>query len=50
MKHQLIWEKYNGPIPEGMVITFLDGNKQNFDINNLMAITPELHSLLNIRK
>lgn len=50
MKHQLIWEKYNGPIPEGMVITFLDGNKQNFDINNLMAITPELHSLLNIKK
>ena len=35
-KHQLIWEEHNGPIPEGMNITFLDGNNRNFDISNLL--------------
>lgn len=38
-KHRLIWEKENGEIPPGYVVTFLDGNKRNCDINNLRLIT-----------
>jgi len=42
-KHRLIWEEVNGPIPEGYKLTFLDGNKQNFDIDNLTLITNAEH-------
>lgn len=41
LKQRLIYEKHYGYIPEGMVIIFKDGNKQNFDIDNLEAITRE---------
>lgn len=35
-KHRIIWEKQYGPIPDGMNVSFRDGNKENFDIGNLM--------------
>lgn len=35
----LVWEENNGPIPEGHVITYLDGNADNYDISNLVCIT-----------
>lgn len=35
LKQRLIWMKYNGPIPNGYVVTFKDGNTSNFDIENL---------------
>lgn len=38
-KHILIWEKDNGPLPESHVIIFGDGNKRNFDINNLICVS-----------
>ena len=38
-KHRLIYEENYGPIPEGYVVIFLDGNKRNFDPDNLMAIS-----------
>lgn len=38
-KHQLIYEKEHGKIPEGYKCLFLDGNNHNFDINNIVAIT-----------
>jgi hypothetical protein len=38
-KHRLIWEQHNGPIPVNHVVIFIDGNKRNFDINNLQLIT-----------
>lgn len=35
-----IWQKYyQKKLPEGMIIIFLDGNKKNFDIKNLAAVT-----------
>lgn len=49
-KHQLIWEEHNGPVPEGMNITFLDGNNRNFDISNLAMITNAENSLLTTLK
>ena len=43
LKHRLVWETHNGPIPKDMCIRFLDGNKQNCDINNLELITRAEH-------
>lgn len=37
--HRRVWEDHNGPIPDGMYITFKDGNKENVSIENLMMIT-----------
>lgn len=37
--HRAVWEEYNGPIPEGMAVTFKDSDKLNCDINNLMLVT-----------
>lgn len=37
--HRRVWEDHNGPIPDGMYITFKDGNKENVNIKNLMLIT-----------
>lgn len=37
--HRKIWEDHNGPIPDGSIITFIDGNKENIDITNLQMIT-----------
>ena len=38
-KHRLIWEEAHGPIPEGCKVTFLDGDKRNFDLSNLALVT-----------
>ncbi|MDW5473246.1 HNH endonuclease signature motif containing protein [Limosilactobacillus reuteri] len=35
-----LWQQhYKRTLPEGMVILFLDGNKKNFAIENLAAVT-----------
>lgn len=39
LKQRVVYEENHGPIPEGMVVTFLDGNRQNFEIENLALIT-----------
>lgn len=36
--HRAIWEKNNGPIPKGKMVSFLDGNKDNCNIENLILI------------
>ena len=38
LKHRVVWEKRNGPVPRGYTIIFLDGNKRNCDIKNLKMI------------
>lgn len=37
--HRVIWELFNGPIPEGYVVDHLDGNPWNNNIKNLMCKT-----------
>ena len=37
--HRIVWEEVNGPIPEGYVIIFKDGNTDNITIDNLMMVT-----------
>lgn len=38
-KHVLVWEAAHGKRPRGHIITFLDGNRSNFDLSNLELIT-----------
>ena len=38
-KHRYIYEQVHGAIPKDNIIIFKDGNKLNFDIYNLQAIT-----------
>lgn len=38
-KHRLIWEQAHGPIPPDCVVIFKDGDKRNFDIDNLALVT-----------
>ena len=34
LKHKVLWEKANGPIPEGMKLSCIDGDKGNYDPSN----------------
>lgn len=35
-KHRFLWEKEKGPIPKGMNVEFIDGDKMNITIENLV--------------
>lgn len=39
LKHKIIWEEKNGKVPEGHVLTFLDGDKSNITLDNITLIT-----------
>jgi len=41
--HRYVWEKHNGPIPEGFHIHHRDGDKANNTIDNLILIPKEFH-------
>ncbi|NDL64236.1 HNH endonuclease signature motif containing protein [Acerihabitans arboris] len=49
-KHHLVWEAANGPRPRGMVVRFIDGNKQNVFPDNLILITKAEHMHLTRRQ
>ena len=38
LKHRWLWERANGKIPEGHVVVFADGNKSNFELDNLICV------------
>lgn len=46
-KHVLLWEQANGKIPENHIIIFLDGNRENFDLDNLKMISKATNVRLN---
>lgn len=46
-KHLLIWEKTNGPVPKGYVVIFGDGNRRNFDLDNLILVSRKQLSIMN---
>ena len=37
--HRLVWEAFNGPIPDGFEIDHVDENKANNSLNNLRLVT-----------
>ena len=45
--HRAVWVEHNGPIPEGMFVSFKDGNKLNCNIDNLMLITSSENAVMN---
>ncbi|WP_346014144.1 HNH endonuclease signature motif containing protein [Sporosarcina sp. E16_8] len=48
-KHRVIWKKKYGPIPKGHVVIFGDGNRRNFENNNLILVSRRILSILNGR-
>ena len=46
-KHRLIWGEHNGPIPEGGLVVFRDGDRMNTDISNLALIDKSVNARLN---
>ena len=36
--HHLVYEAHHGPIPEGCNVVFADGNRENLDPDNLVAV------------
>lgn len=49
MLHRAVWEEHHGKIPDGMMVTFKDGNKENCTIDNLELITRAENSALTSR-
>lgn len=45
-KHRVIYEAHYGPVPDSYNVEFVDGNKLNFDLENLIVRTRK-ESLLN---
>lgn len=38
-KNIYLWEQANGPVPNGMIVSFIDGDKKNCELSNLMLIS-----------
>jgi hypothetical protein len=49
-KHRVVYETAFGKIPKGMIITFLDGNKQNMELSNMNCITKAENLIMNRNK
>lgn len=47
LKHRLIYEREHGPIGKNEIVIFLDGDRQNFDLDNLAKVSRRLHSRIN---
>ena len=47
LKHRVIYREHYGEIPNGHNIIFADGNKMNFDIDNLIAVSKAEMLILN---
>lgn len=37
-KHRVMWEEVNGAVPDGYMVSFIDGNKQNCVLSNLKLV------------
>jgi hypothetical protein len=46
-KHRHLWEAKNGPVPDGMVLKCLDGNRLNTDPSNWEPVPRAVLSILN---
>lgn len=45
-KHRLVWEHVHGEIPKGYMVTFLDGDTNNCDIDNLYLIPRKIQTTM----
>lgn len=49
-KHRYVYESMYGCIPTGYKVLFADGNKRNFDINNLILVSDNEMLIMNKNK
>jgi hypothetical protein len=49
IKHRIVWEAANGPVPEGHAVIFADGNKTNFALENLLLVSQQELAVMNNR-
>lgn len=47
-KHRLLWEEHYGEIPEDCVIRFIDKDRMNITIENLICVPQGANSVLNL--
>ena len=50
LKHRYIYGKQHGKLPKGYKVIFADGNRRNFDPDNLIAVSSSQELILNRRK
>ena len=50
LKHRVVYREHYGEIPEGYNVIFLDGNRQNVDINNLGLVSKAENLIMNRNK
>lgn len=41
--HRIIWEEANGPVSEGKMVEFADGDKNNLSLDNLILVDRQEH-------
>lgn len=47
MKHVIEWEKVHGPVPDGCMVTFANGDSTDYSIGNLVLETRAQHGVKN---
>lgn len=47
LKQRIVWEEAHGEVPENHVVLFGDGDKQNFDLDNLILVSRSQLARLN---
>jgi len=47
-KHVVLWEQHHGPVPEGMCVRFLDGDRLNVTLDNLVLVSRGVHARLTV--
>lgn len=48
--HRFVWERHKGPIPDGMHIHHIDGDKSNNEIDNLELMSPSDHLSMHMKE
>ena len=48
-KHVIKWQEVNGEIPDGYMLRFLDGDKKNIELNNLICVPKKVSAITNMR-
>lgn len=50
LKHVLLWEQHNGPVPKGHKIVFANQNKNDIRIDNLILVSDAQMAVVNKRR